>query len=66
VKAKMYVFLNAWCLAPEQRERILEATRGALRVWCYAPGYQEPHRVNEKAMEGLTGFRLVKVQPATA
>jgi len=66
VKAKMYAFLNAWCLAPEQRERILEATRGALRVWCYAPGYQEPHRVNEKAMEGLTGFRLVKVQPATA
>lgn len=66
VKAKMYIFLNAWCLSPEQRERILEATRGTLRVWCYAPGYQEPQRVNEKAMKELTGFRLVKVQPATA
>ena len=66
VNAKLYVFLNAWCLAPEQRERILETTRGALRVWCYAPGYQEPDRVNEKAMEELTGFRLVKVQSATA
>jgi len=37
-----------------------------LRVWCYAPGYQEPHRVNQKAMEELTGFGLVQAQPATA
>ena len=42
VQAKMYVFLTAWCLAPDERERLLAATRGSTRVWCYAPGYQEP------------------------
>jgi len=46
VQAKAYVFLNAWCLSPAQRRQIRRATSGALKVWCYAPGYQEPDRVN--------------------
>ncbi|MHB8972365.1 MAG: hypothetical protein ACYC3X_14035 [Pirellulaceae bacterium] len=42
VQAQMYVFLTAWCLAPEQRAKLLAATRGSTRIWCYAPGSQEP------------------------
>ena len=42
VGAKMFVFLNAWCLSPGDRRQVRDATRGKLCVWCYAPGYQEP------------------------
>ena len=66
VDAKMFVFLNAWCLSPDQRRQILNATRGKLRVWCYAPGYQEPDGVNNDAMQELTGFRLGRVSPEKA
>ncbi|MHB8952666.1 MAG: beta-galactosidase [Pirellulaceae bacterium] len=66
VKAKMYVFLTAWCLAPEQRARLLEATRGSTRVWCYAPGYHEPAATSLEAMHELTGFRLARVTPGNA
>ena len=66
VRAKMYVFLNAWCLSPEQRHQILAATRGTMRVWCYAPGYQEPTRVSPDAMQKLTGFALRRVTPPKA
>ena len=37
VHAKMYVFLTAWRLPPAQRQQLLDATRGKLRIWCYAP-----------------------------
>ena len=62
--AKMYVFLTAWCLAPDQRETLLAATRGSTRVWCYAPGYQETGRTSLDAMRELTGFQLAKVTSA--
>ncbi|NOX53999.1 MAG: hypothetical protein GXP27_06075 [Planctomycetes bacterium] len=58
VRAKMYVFLTAWCLSPEQRRQLLDATAGSLSVWCYASGYQDPDRVSIEAMRELTGFRL--------
>jgi len=66
VDAKMYVLLNAWCLSPEQRRQILNATRGKLCVWCYAPGWQEPERINIDAMRELTGFRMTGVAPREA
>jgi len=66
VQAKMYVFLTAWCLTPDQRLRLLAATRGSTRVWCYAPGYQEPDATSLEAMRELTGFQLVRVTPASA
>jgi beta-galactosidase len=66
VPAKVYVFLNAWCLTPGQRERLLAATRASTRIWCYAPGYQEPGGTSLEAMRELTGFRLAKVNPAKA
>jgi hypothetical protein len=66
VDAKMFVFLNAWCLSSEQRRQILDATRGKVRVWCYAPGYQEPDGVDIDAMRELTGFKLARVSPGKA
>ena len=66
VKAKLYVLLSAWCLTPQERRQLLAATRGAMRIWCYAPGYQEPDRTSLKAMRELTGFHLKPVTPAKA
>jgi len=66
VRARMFVFLDAWCLTPQERRQILEATRGSLALWCYAPGYQEPDRISPGGMEELTGFRLEPVSPAAA
>jgi len=67
VHAKMYVFLTAWRLTPQQRRQLLDATRGATRIWCYAPGYQDDHGTSLEAMQELTGFyRIKKVTPAKA
>jgi hypothetical protein len=60
VRAKVYVFLNAWRLSPDQRKRLLAATSNHLRIWCYAPGYHEEDHTSLDAMRELTGFRLVK------
>jgi len=61
VSAKMFVFLTAWCLSPQERRNLLKATTGALKVWCYAPGYQEPDSISLRAMRELTGFTLKQV-----
>jgi hypothetical protein len=66
VEAKMYVFLTAWCLSPEERRDLLRRTQGALNVWCYAPGYQEEEGTSPGTMQSLTGFRLEKVAPSQA
>lgn len=66
VDAKMYVFLNAWCLTPAERKQLLAATRGRLKIWCFAPGYQEPERISPEAMQELTGLRLVPLAKAKA
>ncbi len=66
VRAKMYVFLSAWCLAPFERQQLLAATRGTTRVWCYAPGFQQDRGTSLDAMHELTGFRMKKVSPASA
>lgn len=66
VPAKLYVFLNAWQLSSVQRHDLRRHTRGALRVWCYAPGWHDGDRTSPEAMQGLTGFRLVPVSPARA
>ena len=66
VRAKMYVFLTAWCLSRSERQQLLSATRGALRVWCYAPGFQQNDEASLDAMHELTGFQIKKVSPANA
>lgn len=66
VRAKLYVFLNAWSLSPSERSKLLQATRGAAHVWCYAPGYFDGQSVSPDGMRDLTGFELKKVTPAKA
>jgi len=66
VRAKLYVFLNAWCLTPDQRRQLLAATRGSTRIWCYAPGYQEAGGASLDAMRELTGLRFAKVSKVNA
>ena len=64
--ARVFVFLNAWRLSAEQRQKLLAATRGGARVWCYAPGYHDDWRTSTDAMRQLTGFRLERVSPLKA
>jgi len=66
VPARLQIYLAAWALTPEQRER-LRATRapGVTRVWCYAPGYP-PGGADVEAMRELTGFTCLPVAPETA
>ena len=66
VKAKLYVFLNAWQLSAAERKRLLAETRGAVRVWCYTPGYFDSYRTSTEAMRALTGFALARVAPMEA
>jgi beta-galactosidase len=66
VHAKLYVFLNAWQLSAIQRQALRRQTRGACRVWCYAPGWCEDGTRSLESMQQLTGFRLRMVSPARA
>jgi len=66
VAAKLYVFLSAWHLSPDQRQKLLASTRGATRIWCYAPGYLEGDHTSLEAMRELTGFRIKKISKVNA
>ncbi len=66
VHAKMYVFLTAWCLTAKQRQELLTATRGALKIWCYAPGYEAADRVSLDLMKSLTGFQFRRTASSRA
>jgi beta-galactosidase len=66
VRAKMYVLLTAWRLTPGERQQLLAATRGSTRIWCYAPGYQEPGGTSVEAMRELTGFQIKKLSKVKA
>ncbi len=66
VHSKLYVFLNAWQLSAAQRKALRANTRGACKVWCYAPGFHDGDHTSPEAMKELTGFRLVPVSPAKA
>jgi beta-galactosidase len=66
VRARMVVFLTAWSLTADQRERLLAATRGSLRIWCYAPGYYDGDRASLETMSELTGFEMRKLADVSA
>ncbi len=66
VRSKLYVFLNAWQLSASQRKALQRHTRGACRVWCYAPGVHDSDRTSPEAMRKVTGFQLVQVSPPQA
>ncbi len=66
VKAKLHVFLNAWSLSAAERAKLLKATRGSAKIWCYAPGWFDGDQPSPEAMKQLTGFELKPVSPANA
>jgi len=66
VKAKLYVFLNAWSLTADQRTRLRESARGGVCVWCYAPGYFDGDSASLDATQPLTGFRVQRVDQTKA
>lgn len=66
VKAKLYVFLNAWSVSAVERKLIMRSTRGAAKVWCYAPGLFDDYRRSPESMRDLTGFALREVSPDKA
>ena len=57
---KIYFFLNAWSITPQQRQMIhRKLTRNnALAVWLYAPGYLNGKTFSLQNMEKLTGIRF--------
>ncbi|MEZ0256881.1 MAG: beta-galactosidase [Chthoniobacter sp.] len=66
VHAKLYVFLNAWSLTADERQKLLAATIGSVCVWCYAPGYFDGEHVSLEAMQELTGFHLRRIENVKA
>lgn len=65
VAAKLFIFLNAWSLSASERSQLLKSTRGAAKIWCYAPGWFDQDRPSLDAMRELTGFALKAASPAT-
>lgn len=66
VPANMYVLLTSWALSPRQRRAFATATRGGLRIWCYAPGYHDDNGSSLDAMQELTGFKMRTVSGQVA
>lgn len=66
VHAKLYVLLNAWCLSAQQRQELRAVTRGALCIWCYAPGYQGLQGNADAERDELTRFTLSPVSVESA
>ncbi len=62
VRARLYVFHNAFWLKPEERQALLKATHGAVRLWLYAPGAFDDGGASPEAMRDLTGFLLEQVE----
>jgi hypothetical protein len=66
VKARLYVFLNAWSLTAAQRQSLHAATHGSVCLWCYAPGWFDAEKTSLEAMQELTGFHLREIHPGKA
>ncbi len=74
-KVPVYLFANAFCLSPSERERLLGLLQRhqAAAIWMYAPGYfaEGPSaeniaattRMNVKAFEGAAPTRSVLALP---
>ncbi len=61
-QSKLYVLSDAWNLSQDEQNKLLKATKGAARMWCYAPGYFDSGHVSSpETMRQLTGLSLVPV-----
>lgn len=70
VHAKLYIFLNAWSLDLAQQKQLIEKTRGASRIFCYASTQEQCgftlkplERVPAKATPTTLGKSLGMVDP---
>lgn len=63
VPAKLQIYLSAWS------SRAVTGTAGvspaAVRVWCYAPGYIQPDKLDVAGIKRLTAFDAIPVSPPT-
>jgi len=61
--AKMYIFLNAFCLDAAERKTVRDrlADSGATAMWFYAPGFLDPGGASTDAMGELTGFSFERL-----
>ena len=54
-------------VGPEARETYIDnylaATRGTTCVWCYAPGYVYPDRLDVAGIREVTGFEARPISP---
>ncbi len=67
VKAKLQFFLSAWSLTPDERVSLAKGRQtGAVRVWCYAPGYLYADRADVAGIKEVTGFEAKMVSLDTA
>ncbi len=67
VPAKLQFYLAAWALTPAERAQLKASrTPNTTRVWCYAPGYVYPDRLDASGIREVTGFEARPVSPATA
>jgi len=59
---KLYVFLNAFYVAPDRRTAIQAklARNGATALFLYAPGYLGPDGESLEGMQALTGIRIAR------
>lgn len=66
VPAKLQVYLAAWSLTAAERAALVKPHPNSVRVWCYAPGYLQPDRLDTAGIKDLTGFEVkpVSVFPA--
>ena len=67
VPAKLQFLLAAWALNPEERAQV-KASRApeTTRVWCYAPGYIHPNRLDVSGIGEVTGFQARPASPGSA
>jgi hypothetical protein len=67
VQAKLHIFLSAWALAPVTRAALAAGRRpDTVRVWCYAPGYIYPDRLDVAGIREASGFDAREVSLPTA
>ena len=67
IPAKLQVFLAAWALTPEERTALAAQRKpDTVRVWCYAPGYLYPDRVDSAGIKEVTGFEAKAITSGTA
>ncbi len=61
---RLYIFLNVFCLYPEERDAIRRklARNGATALWLYAPGYFDGSSMDTGNMLAATGIRFAETR----